>query len=178
MAKFVFSYPVFPHAQTTEVRNWRLTEPKAQSKKSPDLCPPSPKGGIGKRVQKRGLKLSIGRISSRQPPLSANAFSKLLKTAHSFVARESCRHLDLRAPKEGGCDRGLIVFVSWFSWFLRFSWVLEILEFVEFSDEKGRVFKFQSRGFRGSCGFLGILELIVFKRGCVQICISWFPWFS
>ena len=34
------------------------------------MCPPSAKGGIGKRVQKEASTSGIGRISSRQPPLS------------------------------------------------------------------------------------------------------------
>ena len=52
--------------------------PKRAKKRSPEMCPPSPKGGIGKRVQKRGLNLWCMKDCSRQPPLSANPFSKLL----------------------------------------------------------------------------------------------------
>ena len=53
---------------------------KNSPKNSPEMCHPSPKGGIGKKVQKRGVSLwRIGRISSRQPLLSADPFSKLLK---------------------------------------------------------------------------------------------------
>ena len=31
---------------------WRQTKPQKEPQKSPEMCPPSPKGGIGKRVQK------------------------------------------------------------------------------------------------------------------------------
>ena len=42
------------------------------------MCPHSPKGGIGKRVQKRGLNLWGLKGFFAPTPLSANPFSKLL----------------------------------------------------------------------------------------------------
>ena len=58
---------------------WRLPGAKLQPNSlSAQLCPPSPKGGIGKRVQKTGLNLWQRKASSRQPPLSANPLSKPL----------------------------------------------------------------------------------------------------
>ena len=56
---------------------WRLTEPKTQQKNS-RLRPTSPKGAYEKFCSKEAWTSRIGRISSRQPPLSANPFSKPL----------------------------------------------------------------------------------------------------
>ena len=58
----------------------RLATDRAQMQQnySPELCPPSPKGGKGERSRKDAWISRTGRISLRQPPLSANPFSKPL----------------------------------------------------------------------------------------------------
>ena len=69
------------------------------AKIAPELCPPSPKGGIGKRSRKDAWISGTGRMSSRQPPLSANPFSKPLTKAgdcwgrhEAFQEEESSHH--------------------------------------------------------------------------------------
>ena len=57
---------------------WRPTAPKTPQKMSPRIMFLYSQGGIGKKGQKKGVNLWFGRDSLRQPPLSANPFSKLL----------------------------------------------------------------------------------------------------
>ena len=73
-------------------RGWRLTNPPKQPKKLSSNVFFSPKGGIGKRGAEKRPESGVGRISSRQPPLSANPFSKLLSmrglSEYSSVTRQ------------------------------------------------------------------------------------------
>ena len=57
---------------------WRPTVPKIQQKMPPRSVLCYSQGGIGKRGQRKAWIYVVGEISLRQPPLSANPFSKLL----------------------------------------------------------------------------------------------------
>ena len=70
--KFFFARSFWtPPLSEVSKRGWREgvgdeQPPQNSPKNSPEMCPPSPKGGIGKRVQKRGLNLSEGSGTFRQ----------------------------------------------------------------------------------------------------------------
>ena len=71
-------------------------DPKIQQKKerSPELCPPSHWGGIGKRMQKRGPETVASEGFPRANPLRpANPFSKLLTLGTLIVSRNCFRRL-------------------------------------------------------------------------------------
>ena len=77
--------------------SWRQTAPKIQPKVPPELRSSTHQGGIGKRVQKKGLNLWYGRVSLRQPPMPANPFFETSESRNQYFLGQ---HASQQKPKQ------------------------------------------------------------------------------
>ena len=104
--RVVLSLPIPPHPRFPEPTPRESEKPSKNqrfqkrvggkgSKTSPAMCPLSPKGAWEKVYRQEASISGIGRISSRQPPLSGNPFLKLSKKGFQDPFETFSRVLEL-----------------------------------------------------------------------------------